>query len=150
MRKLVMSLSVLAGLLLAGAAPASANAAAGLTAMQVQVDKSPGLVTKARWHRGWGHRGWGWRHHRRWGRGIYFGFGWPYYYGYYPRHRYYYDDDDYYYGGPYYGYYGGYRHRHWRHHGWGHRGWYGHRGWGGRHHGWGHGGHRGHGGHHRH
>ena len=141
MRKLVMSLSVLAGLLLAGAAPASANAAAGLTAMQVQVDKSPGLVTEARYHRGW-HRGW--RHHRRWGRGIYFGLGWPYYYGYYPRRRYYYDDD--YYGGPYYGYYGGYRHRHWRHHGWGHRGW-GHRGWGGRHHGW---GHRGHGGHRRH
>ncbi|MBY0559974.1 VrrB protein [Hyphomicrobium sp.] len=116
MRKLVISISVLAGLLLAGAGPASANAAAGLTTMQVQVDKSPGLVTKARWRHGGHHRGW--RHHRRWGRGIYFGFGSPYYYGYYPRH-----------------------HR-WGHRGWGHRGW-GHGGWGGRHHGGGHGGHRG-------
>lgn len=139
MRKFVMSLSVLAGLLFAGTLPASANAAAGLTAMQVE--KSSGLVTEARWHRGWGHRGWGWRHHRRWGGGLHYGIGWPYYYGFYPRHRYYYDD--YYYGGPYYRY--GWGHRRWHHRGWGHRGWR-HRGWGG-HRGWGHRGHRG--GHHR-
>jgi hypothetical protein len=78
MRKLIMSLSVLAGLLFAGTLPASANAAAGLTAVQ-QVEKSSDLVTEARWHGGgwghggWGHRGWhgGWGHrgwgHRGWG-----------------------------------------------------------------------------------
>jgi len=156
MRKLLMYLSVLSGLFFAGTLPASANAAAGLTSMQVE--KTSGLVTKARWHghgwghRGWGHRGWrhyGWRrgwgyrhHHRWWRRGLYYGFGWPYYYGY-----------DYYPG--YYGYYGGpyyYGHRRWYRHGWRHRGWGYRRHWGygggWRHRGgWGHrghwGGHRG-------
>ena len=118
MRKLVMSLSVLAGLLFAGTIPASANAAAGLTA--VQVPSGQGVVTQARWHHGWGHRGWG---------GLYFGFG-PYW-GFYPRHRYYYYDDDYYYYRPYY-YYGGHR---WHHH---HRYWGGHGHWRGHghHHHW--------------
>jgi hypothetical protein len=135
MRKLVMSLSVLAGLLFAGTIPASANAAAGLTA--VQVPGGPGVVTEAGWHHGWGHHGWG---HRGWGgRGLYFGFGLPYW-GYYPRYRYYDYDDDYYYYRPYY-YYGG---RRWHHH---YRYWGGH--WGGYGHWRGHGHWHGHGHHHR-
>lgn len=139
MRRGLMCLSVLAGLLFAGTLPVSANAAAGLTA--IQVAKAPaGLVTKARWHGGWhggwGRRGWGyggWGYRRRWwGPGIYFG-AWPYYgYGYYPRYYYGGYDYPYYYG--YGGWYGGYgwRHRHWRHAYWGHRryGHWGHRGWG--------------------
>ena len=77
MRKLLMSLFVLGGLLFAGTIPASANAAAGLTAVQAR--ETPSLVTEARWHGGWGHHGWGhhgwghrgwghrgWGHHRRW------------------------------------------------------------------------------------
>jgi hypothetical protein len=108
MRKLFMSLSVLIGLMFAGTIPASANPATGLTA--VQIDKRPGLVTEAR------HR---WRRHHHWGGpGIYFGFGWPYYWGYYPRYRYYYYDDYYY--RPYYYYGPRWRHRHWRHHHWRH------------------------------
>ena len=68
MRKLVMSLSVLGGLLFAGTLPATANAAAGLTA--THINQSEGLVQKAGWGGGWGHRGWGggWGH-RGWGGG---------------------------------------------------------------------------------
>lgn len=91
MRKLIMSLFMLAGLLFAGmipaSAPASANAASGLTGAKIAT--AQGDVTKA-----------GWRGHHR--RGVYFGF-YPSYssgYGYYPRHRYY---------------------RHHRHHRWGWR-----------------------------
>ena len=73
MRKLLMSIFVLGGLMFAGTVPASANAASGLTAAKIAV--APGQVEKARW-----------RHHRR---GAYFGWGYPSYrYGYYPRHRY--------------------------------------------------------------
>jgi hypothetical protein len=134
MRKLVMCLSVLAGLFFAGTIPASANAAAGMTAMQVKT--SPGIATDVRWRgRRWGHRGWrrGWG----WGPNIYIGV--PYYgYGYYP---YYYGG-----GGYYGGYYGGggygYR-RGWRYRGYGYgRGWR-HRGYGYRRGGWGHRGYRG-------
>ena len=80
MRKLVMSLSVLGGLLFAGTLPASANAAAGLTA--VHIDKADRARTKTGWRvadgaiaagaaagdtaaGGWGHRGWGTRLERR-------------------------------------------------------------------------------------
>lgn len=130
MRKLLLCMSVLAGLFFAETLPASANAAAGLTA--VHVDKSSAaVVTKARWRHGY-YGGWGYGR-RWWGPGIYIG-GWPYYgYGYYPR-RYYYDD--YYY--PSYGYYGYYgypyrwRHRHWHRAYWGPR-YYGHRYYGYRH-----------------
>ncbi|HET6389109.1 VrrB protein [Hyphomicrobium sp.] len=108
MRKLIMSLSILAGLLFAGTLPSSANAAAGLTAAKPKVEQTEAPVTQARWR----HR------HRHWGPNIYFGFGAPYFYG--PRYGYY----DGYYGRPYYGY--RYR-RHWRHH-------HHHRGWGHRHH----------------
>ncbi len=80
MRKLVMSLSVLGGLLFAGTLPATANAAAGLTA--THINQSEGLVQKTGWRGGWGHRGWGggwgWGH-RRWGwghRGWGGGWGW--------------------------------------------------------------------------
>ena len=68
MRKLVMSLSVLGGLLFAGTLPATANAAAGLTA--THINQSEGLVQKTGWRGGWGHRGWGggWGH-RGWGGG---------------------------------------------------------------------------------
>ena len=52
MRKLVMSLSVLGGLLFAGTLPASANAAAGLTA--VHIDKANSNVTKTGWRGGGG------------------------------------------------------------------------------------------------
>ena len=105
MRKFLMSMFILAGVLFSGSLPASANAAAGLTANPVV--KSESLVEKARW----GHR----RHH-----GLYFGFGVPFVgYGYgYPRYRYY---DDYSYSRPryYYRSYGRhrlYRHHHRRHH----------------------------------
>jgi hypothetical protein len=142
MRKLVMSLSVLGGLLFVGTIPASANVASANVATTARTGanvSTDGLVTKTGWRHGGWHRGW----HRGWrGGGIYLGL--PFVgYGYYPRYRYY---DDYYY--PYYGgryYYG---HRHWR----GHRGyWGGHRGhWGG-HRGHWRGGHfRGHRGHGRH
>ena len=149
MRKLVMSLSVLGGLLFAGTLPATANAAAGLTA--THINQSEGLVQKAGWRRGgWGHRGWGggWGHrgwgggwgwrHRGWGGGWgwrHRGWGWghrgwggiciglPLYWGYPVRYYGYY--------GPYYGgryYYRGYG---WRHRYWGHRRWgWGHRRWG--------------------
>ncbi|MBA2127553.1 VrrB protein [Hyphomicrobium methylovorum] len=136
MRKLFMSLSVLGGLLaFAGTSPASANAAAGLTKMNIE-KPAPGATQVRYRHRHWGHRHW---RHRGWrGGGLYFGFGAPGWggYGYYPR-RYRYG----YYGGPSY-YYGGprWRHRHWGHRHWGHRH---HRHWGHR------GGHR-HWGHHRH
>lgn len=113
MRKLIMSLSILAGLLFAGTISSTANAAAGLTVTKPKVEESQGEVTKARYRRHWG------------GPNIYFGFGSPYFYG--PRYGYY---DDYYYGRPYY--YRGHR-RHWRH-GRHHRGWGHHRG----HRGWGH------------
>lgn len=113
MRKLIMSMSVLAGLFFAGTIPASANAAAGLTAMQAP--KAESAVTDVRWrHHGW-RRGWG-------GGGIYLGL--PFYgYGYYPRYRYY----DGYYPSYYYGGYGRrwhyrHHHRHYRHH-WRHRRW---------------------------
>ena len=101
MRKLVMSLSVLGGLLFAGTLPATANAAAGLTA--THINQSEGLVQKAGWRGGWGHRGWGggWGH-RGWGG------GWG--------HR---------------GWGGGWGHRGWGGGwGWRHRGWgWGHRRW---------------------
>jgi hypothetical protein len=130
MRKLVMSLAVVGGLLFVGTPPAPANAAAGLTADRIH--QGEGLVEKT----GWRHRRWRHRHWR--GGGIYLGL--PFVsWGYYPRYRYY---NDYY---PYYGgyYYRGPRwrhHRHWRGYRAHHRGWRrgGHRHWGHR------GGHRRH------
>ena len=106
MRKLVMSLSVLGGLLFAGTLPATANAAAGLTA--THINQSEGLVQKAGWRGGWGHRGWGggWGH-RGWGGGWGWGHrGWGGGWGW--RHRGW--------GGGW-----GWRHRGW---GWGHRRWW--------------------------
>jgi hypothetical protein len=103
MRKLLMSLAVLAGLSFVGTLPAAASPASGLTTIAAQ--KTEGAATQVRWHGGWG---WG-------GPRFYFGgYGRPYYgYGYYPAYGYY---DNYYYGYPrYYG---------WRrHHYWGHRHW---------------------------
>ena len=100
MRKVVLSLFTIAGIALGLTGPASANAAAGLAS-------KPGVssqvnVEKVHW------RG----HHRRFG-GLFFGFGYPAYYGYgYSRYRHY--DDDYYYRPRYY-----YSHRrHFRHHRW--------------------------------
>ncbi len=80
MRKLIMSLFVLAGVCLGGALPASATAATGLAVKPaVTADSAVDQVT--------------YRRHRRHG-GLFIGFGYPAYYGGYgySRSRYY---DDY-------------------------------------------------------
>ncbi len=107
MRKILLSMLVLAGLAFASAVPASANAAGALV-QKPAVGNESGVV-KA-----------GWRHHRRHG-GFSIGYGWGYprYYG-YPRYSYY-DDYSYYrpryYYRPSYSYYAPARHhrRHWGH-----------------------------------
>ena len=101
MRKLALSLLLLTGLSLGGAAPASANAAAGLATKPAVTSEA--IVDKV----GWGHR-------RRHG-GLFLNFGYPGYYGYsnYRRHRYY-DDYDY---RPY----RYHRRHHFRRHHFGHR-----------------------------
>jgi hypothetical protein len=102
MRKLALSLMLLTGLALGGAAPASANAAAGLTTKPVVTSEA--LVEKV------GFR----RHHRRHG-GLFIGLGYPGFYGYsnYRRHSYYNDYD--------YRPYRYYRRHHYRRHHFGHR-----------------------------
>lgn len=91
MRKLLMMLAMLGGVALAGAAPASANAAGGLAVKPNTGIAAPSMVEEARWkRRGWGHRrGWGGRRggRRGWRRGLHFGFG-PGIYGYYGYPRY--------------------------------------------------------------
>src|SRR3990170_2158802 len=107
MRKLVLSLFTIAGIVLGWSGTASANATTGLGAKPAAASES--AVEKVGWRR---------HGHHRFG-GLFFGFGYPAYYGYgygYPRYRYY-DDDDYYYRPRYY-YYGHRRHRHHRHHRW--------------------------------
>ena len=111
MRKLIMSLFVLAGVCLGGALPASATAATGLAvkpavSSQTAVDQV------------------GYRHHGRHG-GLFIGFGYPQYYGGYgySRSRYYnnygYNNYDYGYR-PYRRHYQRhhYRRHHYRHYGW--------------------------------
>ena len=100
MRTFFMSLFVLAGLAIASAVPASANAVSGLIAKPaVQTESQVDQVT--------------FRHHRRHG-GLFLGFGYPAYYGYnsYPRYRYYDDYSDY---RPRYRYRSYRHHRHHRH-----------------------------------
>jgi hypothetical protein len=108
MRKLALSLLVLAGIALGGAAPASANATAGLASKPAV--SSEAIVDKV----GWGHR----RHHG----GLYFGFGYPAYYGYNSYNRYRYYDDDYSYRPRYYHrrhrHLNFFRFHHRRHHAW--------------------------------
>ncbi len=106
MRKILLSMLVLAGLAFASAVPASANAAGALVQKPAVYNES-GVVKV------------GWRHHRRHG-GFSIGYGWGYprYYG-YPRYSYY-DDYSYYrprhYYRPSYSYYAPRHHRrHWRH-----------------------------------
>jgi hypothetical protein len=116
MRKILLSMLVMAGLALASAVPASANAAGAISHRPAAGNES-GVIQIGRW----GHR-----HHH----GLSIGFGWGY-----PRHRYWgypryshYDDysyyrpryhyrpsDTYYYYAPV----RRHRHRHWRdrHHG---------------------------------
>ncbi|MBX9683125.1 MAG: hypothetical protein K2X41_04985 [Hyphomicrobium sp.] len=78
MRKLFASLCVLGALALSGTAPASANPASGLATKAAVASEATG-VTEVRWRH---------RHHRRHG-GIYLGFGYPGYYGFYGGPRYY-------------------------------------------------------------
>jgi hypothetical protein len=102
MRKILLSMLVLAGLAFASVVPASANAAGAL--VQKPTMSSESGVVKA-----------GWRHRHHHGLSIGFGWGYPRYYG-YPRYRYY---DDYSYSRPRYyrsySYYAPVRHhrRHW-------------------------------------
>lgn len=95
MRKLIMSLSVLAGLLFAGTLPASANAGSGLAAAKIAAPA--GEVTKAGWRhrhyrRHYGHRHWGhrrhWRHRHYWRPGFYIGV--PFHHRRHWRHRHWY------------------------------------------------------------
>jgi hypothetical protein len=105
MRKLLMMFAMLGGVALAGASPASSNAASGLAVKPNTGVAAPSMVEEARWkRRRWGHRR-GWKR-RGWRRGLYFGFG-PGVYGYY--------------GYPRYGYNRRYYRRGY------HRGWRGHR-----------------------
>ncbi len=107
MRKLVMSLFVLASVFLSGSLPASANAASGLAVKPAVTSEA--IVDKV----GWGHR----RH-----GGLYFGFGYPAYYGYNSHYRNRYYDDDYSYRPRYYHrrhrHLNFFRFHHRRHHGW--------------------------------
>ncbi|MFN0218188.1 MAG: hypothetical protein ACKVP4_05140 [Hyphomicrobium sp.] len=110
MRKLLMALAMVGGVALAGAGPASANAAAGLAVKPNAGVTVPSQVDQVRSYRR--HRGW------RRGRGLSLGFGYPGIYGFYGYPNYGYRRHYY---RPYY--YSGYRpyyrrrhHRRWRNH----------------------------------
>jgi hypothetical protein len=98
MRKFLMALMPMAALALAAAPEADAAAATALAPTMKSGDQ--GQVEQVHWRRRGGLGG------------LYFGFGWPGYYGYYPGNYYY---DDYYYRPRYY--YGPrFYSRSWRHH----------------------------------